>query len=141
MYEQIIELLDQRRLKEALIQLQALASEIEDWQLSADIENIATTYTYMLQYAAQGTSDPERPKLYHSLRKKAYELTENPDYSPALLEAALPAMNNFAKQTGEYICLSVLEGDSRVILYNIMSTHPVQVITGSFPNEYRSQQN
>ncbi len=51
MYEQIIELLDQRRLKEALIQLQALASEIEDWQLSADIENLDTTYTYMLQYA------------------------------------------------------------------------------------------
>ena len=80
MYEQIIELLDQRRLKEALIQLQALASEIEDWQLSADIENIATTYTYMLQYAAQGTSDPERPKLYHSLRKKAYELTDKAEF-------------------------------------------------------------
>lgn len=72
-------------------------------------------------------------KQGYTLGRKAYELTENPVYSPALLEAALPAMKDFSKQTGEYICLSVLEGDSRVILHNIMSTHTVQVITGSFP--------
>ena len=83
MYEQIIELLDQRRLKEALIQLQALASETEDWQLSADIENIATTYNYMLQYAAQGTSDPERSKLYHLLRRNTYELTDKAEFLKA----------------------------------------------------------
>ena len=80
MYEQIIELLDQRRLKEALIQLQALASEIEDWQLSADIENLATTYTYMLQYASQGMKDPERPKMYHLLRRKTYKLTDKAEF-------------------------------------------------------------
>lgn len=80
MHEHIIELLDQRRLKEALVQLQAFASEIEDWQLSADIENIATTYNYMLQYAAQGTDDPERPKLYHLLRRNAYELADKAEF-------------------------------------------------------------
>ena len=77
----------------------------------------------------------------YTLGRKAYELTENPGYAPALIEAALPAMKEFSELTGEYICLSVLEGDSRVILYNIMSTHPVQVMTGSFPKRetpYRS---
>lgn len=77
----------------------------------------------------------------YTLGRKAYELTENPGYSPALIEAALPSMKEFSERTREYICLSVLEGDSRVILYNIMSTHPVQVITGSFPKRetpYRS---
>ncbi len=77
----------------------------------------------------------------YALGRKAYELTENPGYAPALIEAALPAMKAFSERTGEYICLSVLEGDSRVILYNIMSTHPVQVMTGTFPKRetpYRS---
>lgn len=80
-------------------------------------------------------------KQGYTLGRKAYELTENPDYSPALLEAALPAMNHFAKQTGEYICLSVLEGDSRVILHNILSNRSIQVMTDSFPRRespYRS---
>ena len=80
-------------------------------------------------------------KQGYTLGRKAYELTENSAYSPALIEAALPAMKAFAEQTGEYICLSVLEGDSRVILHNIMSTHPVQVMTGAFPRRetpYRS---
>ncbi len=80
-------------------------------------------------------------KQGYTLGRKAYELTGNPGYSPALIEAALPVMNHFSKQTGEYICLSVLEGDFRVILHNIMSTRSVQVMTDSFPRRespYRS---
>ena len=77
MHEHIIELLDQRRLKEALVQLQAFAVELEDWQLNADIESLSTTYNYMLQYAAQGVNDPERGKMYCHLWRRAYELADN----------------------------------------------------------------
>ncbi len=76
MYEQIIALLDQRRLKEALVQLSVSASASEDWKLKTDIENLSTTYNYMLQYAAQGSDDPGRGKMYHSLCRTAYELAD-----------------------------------------------------------------
>jgi len=80
MHEHIIELLDQRRLKEALVQLQAFAVELEDWQLNADIESLSTTYNYMLQYAAQGVNDPERGKMYCHLWRRAYELADKANF-------------------------------------------------------------
>lgn len=52
MYNDIIEFLDNKRLKEALVQLTALAHEADNWQLSSEIESLQTTYSYMLQYAA-----------------------------------------------------------------------------------------
>lgn len=60
MYEQIIELLDQHRLKEALIQLQAFITNTKSWEMQADLENISMTYNYMLEYASQGMDDPTR---------------------------------------------------------------------------------
>ena len=76
MYNDIIEFLDNKRLKEALVQLTALAHEADNWQLSSEIESLQTTYSYMLQYAAQGMEDPERNKLYHQLLRTAYELAD-----------------------------------------------------------------
>ena len=76
MYNDIIEFLDNKRLKEALVQLTALAHEADNWLLSSEIESLQTTYSYMLQYAAQGMEDPERNKLYHQLLRTAYELAD-----------------------------------------------------------------
>ena len=76
MYKDIIQFLDQRRLKEAFSQLYSLASEINDWELLSEVETLKTTYGYMLQYASQGMEDPERGKMYAQLRRKGYELAD-----------------------------------------------------------------
>lgn len=76
MYNDIIQFLDEHRLKEAFIQLHALTTETDDWSLQSETENLQTTYGYMLQYAAQGMQDPERGKLYEQLRRTAYELAD-----------------------------------------------------------------
>ena len=68
MHKDIIQLLDQRRVKEALTQLNALIAETDYWKLKSEAENLQTTYNYMLQYAAQGMEDLNREnytdKLY-----------------------------------------------------------------------------
>ena len=76
MYKDIIQLLDQRRLKEAFAQLSSLASETDNWKLTSEVENLQTTYGYMLQYAAQGVDDPDRGKMYAQLRRRGYELAD-----------------------------------------------------------------
>lgn len=80
MYNDIIEYLNKRRLKEALTQLMALVHEIDNWQLQSEVEDIQTTYNYMLQYAEQGMEDPERGKLYHKLRRTTYELADRAEF-------------------------------------------------------------
>lgn len=76
MYKDIIQLLDQKRLKEAFAQLNSLASETGYWELVSEVETLQTTYGYMLQYAAQGMHDPERGKVYANLRLRGYELAD-----------------------------------------------------------------
>ena len=80
MYTDIIRFLEERRLKEALAQLYALTIEAECWNLQTETETLQSTYNYMLQYAAQGTDDPERNHLYNKIRRKAYELADEADF-------------------------------------------------------------
>lgn len=81
MYYDIIKLLKERRLKEALGLLGMLASDSGNWQVKSEVENLKTTYGYMLQYAAQGMKDPERDKMYAQIVRKSYELADRAEYS------------------------------------------------------------
>ena len=58
--EDIYQLLDAGRLKEALIQLQGIGMQTNQWTLRNQIENTLTAYGYMLQYAGEGMDDPNR---------------------------------------------------------------------------------
>lgn len=75
----IYKLLEERRLKEALVQLQAISLQIADWNLRNRIEEVATNYNYMLHYARMGVNDPNRKDMYYDIMLAAYELTELSD--------------------------------------------------------------
>ena len=80
MYNDIIHFLDQRRLKEGFIQLKAFSAETDNWKLRSDIDNLQTTYNYMLQYAEMGQADPERKRLFNDLLRSGYELTDRTEF-------------------------------------------------------------
>ena len=81
MYEDIIRLLDGKRLKEALDSLEVLSRKNENWKVESEVGNLKTTYGYMLQYAAQGVQDPGRDDMYCLLRRRAYELASQAEFS------------------------------------------------------------
>lgn len=72
----IFALLDARRLKEALVQLEAICMQTNDWQLRNRIETLQTSYGYMLQYAKLNMQDPDRQELYNKMLRNAYELAQ-----------------------------------------------------------------
>ena len=74
--ENIYQLLNNGRLKEALTQLQAITVQNAPWELRNRIESTLTAYGYMLQYAAEGMDDPNRHDFYRQSIRKAYELTD-----------------------------------------------------------------
>lgn len=80
MCKDIIRLLEEHRLKEAIAQLLSVARETENWELQTDIDNLQTTYAYLLQYAEQGTPDPERKQQYQLLYRSLYEMADRADY-------------------------------------------------------------
>jgi len=74
--ENIYELLDAGRLKEALVQLQAVGTQSNRWDIINRIETSLTAYGYMLQYAKEGVEDPSRQDFYRKTLRSAYELTD-----------------------------------------------------------------
>lgn len=74
--EEIINLLKERRLKEALIQINSIASQTSDWQLRSEVESMQTSYDLMLQYTLKGMKDPNKKELYDKMTRTAYELAE-----------------------------------------------------------------
>ena len=75
-YQHIVSLLEQKRLKEAQIQLEAFLWNCNDWTLRNRLEQAKVSYQYMLQYMRQGVNDPERQKLYRQLLAETWELAE-----------------------------------------------------------------
>ena len=75
-YQHIVSLLEQKRLKEAQIQLEAFLWNCNDWTLRNRLEQAKVSYQYMLQYMRQGVNDPERQKLYRQLLAETRELAE-----------------------------------------------------------------
>ena len=76
MREEIIKLLDQYRLKEALSQMTGYATHTSDWQLKNELEALQTSYDLMLQYTSKGMKDPNKVEIYHKMLRTAYELTD-----------------------------------------------------------------
>lgn len=75
-YQHIILLLRQRRLKEAQSQLEAFLWNSSDWNLRNRLEQVQTSYNYMLQYMRQGAGDPGRQKLYDQLLSDTWEIAD-----------------------------------------------------------------
>lgn len=65
--ERIDGCIDERRLRDAFVQLRALAALASDWRITEDIDRLEQTYRMMLDYAANGQSDPGRDDLYASI--------------------------------------------------------------------------
>ena len=75
-YKQVVGLLKEQRLKEALELLLALSQSCGNYPLQEEVLSIQTSYGYMLQYKQQGMVDPKRDELYNDLLAKTYCLAD-----------------------------------------------------------------
>lgn len=75
-YTQILLLINQRRLKEAIYQLESYLWQCSDWNLRNRFEEMQIAYNYMLQYMQEGIADPGRKSLYIKIQTQALEITD-----------------------------------------------------------------
>ena len=73
-YEQILRLLKQKRLKEAQTQLTAFLADSNDYSLQTRLEEVKTSYSYMLGYVKQGIDDPTRSRLLRTITTQTAEI-------------------------------------------------------------------
>lgn len=78
--DRIFHYLSQKQLKNALDGIRSLISELNDWNTTAELENIETTYKYMLQYMLSGAEDPDRETVYANLLRATYALADKANF-------------------------------------------------------------
>ena len=69
-------LLAERRLKDAFGKLALLVNELQDWVSRDKLNEMETSYRYMIQYMLDGVEDPERKSIYDHLVLSAYVMGE-----------------------------------------------------------------
>lgn len=74
--ETIVSLISSNRLKEAIVQIQAMAASTNDWKLKSEIETISTSYELMLDYDKKGYKDPNLSEQYAKIIARTYELMD-----------------------------------------------------------------
>lgn len=72
----IYENLEGRHLSLALKSLKKMVDASQQWELKEDLERIATSYRYMLQYLSQDVLDPERNNILSQIIVDTYDLTD-----------------------------------------------------------------
>lgn len=75
-YKQISLLLKNNRLLEAMVQLDAILQDSKLYRLSAKLDEVRTSYRYMLQYMSQGVADENRAHLFGQLKDMLKMLLE-----------------------------------------------------------------
>ncbi len=75
-YRQITRMLDEGRMKEAMTQLAAYLEGCNAYKLYTKLEEVQTSYQYMLQYMRQGVADAGRTQLYHHLQAMVWMLVD-----------------------------------------------------------------
>ncbi len=92
------QLLIDGRLKEALIQLEVTAVNLQDWTAQQLITTVRNTYTYLLKYAEQSMDDPQRENVYQSVKHTAIAMYER----LSLLEQLPSLTGKFAEKARWY---------------------------------------
>ncbi|KAA6341568.1 hypothetical protein EZS27_010638 [termite gut metagenome] len=77
-HRKILDLVCQKRLKEALVLLEQFLSDSDGtfWELHNQLGEIQTSYNYMLQYMRRNMADPDRKKLYRKLLTGTMEIAD-----------------------------------------------------------------
>lgn len=75
-YDRIIYLLDHRRVTDVFSEINLFIVPISDWELRSSLEELQTSYQYMLKYMMEGIADPSRSKMYGKLVASLYILAD-----------------------------------------------------------------
>ena len=134
-YKYICTLIEQRRLKEALAQLEAYLWQCPEWGLRARLEQIQTSYSYMLQYMRQKVEDPAREKLHTKMLADTWDIAEQAQLR--LLDSISPHYYHEVRRTP--ITESIKAYNLRAILH-ILEAFPDELAVNQLLSDNQTEE-
>ena len=74
--QNVIALLGENRLKQAIAALEENVEGLQDWELRSRFTEMQTAYGFMLEYLGKGMPDPDRERLHGELIGRCYILND-----------------------------------------------------------------
>lgn len=74
--QEIYRLLAKKQIKKVFELLSELSSVLQDWTVNEKLNELETSYKYMLRYMFEGIEDPEREQVYRNLISSLFTLTD-----------------------------------------------------------------
>lgn len=74
--EKVTSLLDGTRLKQAIDTLNEGIDELQDWELRSQLNDMLTSYRFLLEYMSKGMPDPGREALHTDLIGRCYIIND-----------------------------------------------------------------
>lgn len=129
----ICNFLAEKRLKEALLQLESFLWQCSDWNIKSHVEEIQSAYTLMLQYFRQGVDDQKRNTVYQKLLTDTWEIADqaqmimlNEASTHQVFEYSRKFKSGELKKTGLTQILYILESHSdNLAVAKLVSTDQV----------------
>ena len=100
--------------------------------------NKATCANIIKTLVTRGYMEQEGRMTGYRLGSMSYLLTGNYSHKQELLSAATEPINKLSSSLNESCILSILKEDSRIVLYEVKSTHELQVINRKDKETYRT---
>ena len=74
--QEIYRLLAKKQIKTVFELLSELSSALQDWTVNEKLNELETSYKYMLRYMFEGIEDPKREQVYRNLISSLFTLTD-----------------------------------------------------------------
>ena len=68
--------LNNKHLQEVFAHLRLLTAHLQEWNIDTKLNELETSYRYMIQYMLDGIEDPSRKQVYNHLITNTYTLTD-----------------------------------------------------------------
>ena len=72
----IYDALQQCHLQKAFARLRSLSTQLQEWDVDSKLNELETSYRYMIQYMLDGIDDPERAQVHNRLITTTYNITD-----------------------------------------------------------------
>lgn len=90
-HQYITKLICDKRIKDAIVEIKEFLVTTNDWQLQNKLEEIETSYSYMLDYMRQNLSDPKRTEMQLKLLRDILEIADQGKLARISLEPYRPS--------------------------------------------------
>ena len=68
--------LQECHLQKAFARLRTLSTHLQEWDVDSKLNELETSYHYMIQYMLDGVDDPERTLVHNRLIAATYNITD-----------------------------------------------------------------